>query len=136
ENFLAELQALQMQVTDGQGRLLFLGGEAGIGKSALLSEFGRLSKAAVLAGACDSLTTPRPLGPLLDMAGDARSGLSRREVTSSPRDEVFAAFLERLKSTTEPLVVIFEDVHWADEATLDLLRFLGRRLERARALLI
>lgn len=136
ENFLANLGALQRQAAAGEGRLLFLGGEAGIGKSALVREFCRGAGAKVMLGACDSLSTPRPLGPLLDMAGDGTLGLGPTDVASRPRDEVFATFLRTLNTATEVVIVVFEDVHWADEATLDLLRFIGRRIEDAKVLLI
>ena len=51
------------------------------------------------------------------------------------RDILFRSFLAEL-SGARPTLVVFEDVHWADEATLDLLRFLGRRLDQTRALLL
>jgi DNA-binding CsgD family transcriptional regulator len=126
------------EATEGQGKLLFLGGEAGIGKSALVQRFARTvgARARVLTGACDPLSTPRPLGPLFD----TREGLSRRfaELLSSQmeKDTLFRGFLDELAAREQTTVVIFEDVHWADEATLDLLRFLGRRLGKARTLLI
>jgi DNA-binding CsgD family transcriptional regulator/tetratricopeptide (TPR) repeat protein len=55
---------------------------------------------------------------------------------SVSRHELFAAFVDDLASRRRPAVVIFEDVHWADGATLDLLLYVGRRIARARALLI
>src|SRR5690606_6828503 len=139
ENFLADLSTLLLQAADGEGRLLFLGGEAGIGKSELLRAFLSVTDARSHLGACDSLSTPRPLGPLLDMAAEAGPmgiGLSRHDIVNRSRDEVFTAFLDYLVSSVEPLVVVFEDVHWADEATPDLLRFLGRRLDPAKALMV
>jgi predicted ATPase len=50
----------------GRGRLVLVGGEAGVGKTTLLDEFAARQRPAdrVLRGACDALTTPRPLGPL------------------------------------------------------------------------
>ena len=136
ENLLADLSGLLLQAESQGGRLLFLGGEAGIGKSALLRTFSKAADPRVLIGACDSLSTPRPLGPLLDMAVDGDIGLDRHAIVNSSRDEVFATFLEHLTAAAEPLIVVFEDVHWADETTLDLLRYLGRRLDQTKVLLI
>jgi DNA-binding CsgD family transcriptional regulator/tetratricopeptide (TPR) repeat protein len=133
-----ELSHLLHEAASGRGRLVFLGGEAGIGKSSLVQRFARVveARARVLVGACDPLSTPRPLGPLLDM----QEQLSRRyadQLAHQPdKDTLFRGFLAELSGKEQPAVVIFEDVHWADEATLDLLRFLGRRLGSTPALLI
>jgi predicted ATPase len=89
----------------------------------------------VLYGACDPLSTPRPLGPLLDVAA-AGSDLARLLHDGARRDQLFGAFLAELARGAEPVLAVIEDAHWADEATLDLLRFLGRRLDPVRALMI
>lgn len=135
---LQELDRLLQQAVSGQGSLVFLGGEAGAGKTSVVSHFCRAQgqDSVVLEGACDALSTPRPLGPLLDMAhllGGELDGMLRK---AAPRDQVFRAFLASVTSAARPTLVVFEDVHWADEATLDLLRYLGRRLAAARMLLI
>ena len=108
----------------GGGRLVVVGGEAGVGKTSLLREFAARASVRMLWGACDGLFTPQPLAPLHDL------GFSP---VGDPRD-VFAAMLEELGR--EPTLVVLEDVHWADEATLDLLLYLGRRLERTKTLLV
>jgi DNA-binding CsgD family transcriptional regulator/tetratricopeptide (TPR) repeat protein len=108
----------------GEGRLILVGGEAGVGKTALLRQFADEADARVLWAACDGLFTPQPLAPLDDL------NLS----SDGPRSEVFAATLDAL--TSESALVVVEDAHWADEATLDLLRYLGRRLDRTRTLLV
>ncbi|MEJ3746859.1 hypothetical protein WEI85_26680 [Actinomycetes bacterium KLBMP 9797] len=88
-----------------------------------------------LVGACDPLLTPRALGPLYDIGRQAGGRLAALLAAGSPREELFAALLDELDQ--EPArVVVVEDAHWADEATLDLLVFLGRRIERTRALLL
>jgi DNA-binding CsgD family transcriptional regulator/tetratricopeptide (TPR) repeat protein len=114
----------------GRGRVALVGGEAGVGKTALVKAFAaeRAGGARVVRAACDGLFTPQPLGPLFELAEPL--GLT----VDGPRHEVFAATLAALEPG--PTVAIVEDVHWADEATLDLLRFLGRRLDRTRTLLI
>ena len=78
----------------------------------------------VLRAACDGLFTPQPLAPLHDLGLDP----------AGPRREVFLETLEALSS--EPTLVVVEDVHWADEATLDLLLYLARRIDRAPTLLL
>src|SRR5262245_589950 len=116
--------------TAGEGRLVLVGGEAGVGKTSLVRAFaeGRPDGTRAVLAACDGLFTPQPLGPLLELADQLGFAIE------GPRHEVFAATLEALRPG--PTVVILEDVHWADEATLDLLRFLGRRLDRTATLLV
>lgn len=120
----------------GAGRVVLISGEAGIGKTTLVERFvqERQSCARVLWGVCDALFTPRPLGPLHDMAAQLGGSLPEMLQSNTDRSAVFAAVLAELHQT--PVIAIFEDVHWADEATLDLLRFLGRRIARAGALLV
>jgi DNA-binding CsgD family transcriptional regulator/tetratricopeptide (TPR) repeat protein len=132
---LLDLSRLLGEASDGHGRLVFLGGEAGIGKTSLVRRFGELvqHRAALLVGACDPLSTPRPLAPLLDIA-DRLPGRSLR--IAEQKDELFRDVLAALAATRQPLVLVFEDVHWADEATLDLLRFLARRIDQRRVLLL
>jgi DNA-binding CsgD family transcriptional regulator/tetratricopeptide (TPR) repeat protein len=123
------------------GRVALIGGEAGIGKSALVTEFARRSgdRARVLWGACDRLVTPRALGPLHDIGRQTGGSLAERLSTAGTQEELFTAFLDELAAPgpkqPSPVVVV-EDAHWADEATLDWLTFLGRRIERLSALLV
>ena len=137
---LAALRDYADESAAGRGRMVLVSGEAGVGKSSLVEAFEDRSDAARWAwGACDGLSTPRPLGPLLDLAGDLDDDLERLSRSGAPREVLFDAVLERLpRRGTEdpPVVLVVEDVHWADEATLDLLRFLGRRLRDRRAMVI
>ena len=127
-----------LELARERGRLVAISGEAGIGKSSLLEAFARRERANAdfLWGGCDALQTPPPLGPLVDMAAQLGGETARLLSSSVPRHDLFAAFVEDLARRTRPAVVIFEDVHWADEATLDLLKYVGRRIERTRALLV
>jgi hypothetical protein len=88
----------------------------------------------VLWGACDALYTPRPLAPLHDVARQSRGPLLAALASEAGRDVVFNAALDELER--EKSLVVFEDIHWADEATLDLLKFLGRRIQRTRTMLV
>ncbi|GGC72968.1 ATP-binding protein [Undibacterium terreum] len=122
----------------GRGELVFILGEAGIGKTSLLNEFtARLGRdCLILKGASEALFTARPLGPLRDMAqdmGDELISLLEEQIDSA---RLFPKILDHLKQAPRAIVMIFEDVHWADEATLDLLKYLGRRLASVPALLI
>jgi DNA-binding CsgD family transcriptional regulator/tetratricopeptide (TPR) repeat protein len=115
------------------GRLLLLGGEAGVGKTALVRAFTSGLDRRVLLGACEHLVTPAPLGPLLDIAGETGGVLAADiEAGRHPR-QVALSLLEELR---EPAVLVFEDVHWADEATLDVLRVVGRRVTATPSLVL
>jgi len=124
--------------TAASGLVALVAGEAGIGKSALVKRFTErhAADARFLVGACDPLLTPRALGPLHDIARQTGGRLAELLAAASPREQLFAALLDELDQPARPQVVVVEDAHWADEATLDLLVFLGRRMEQAKALLI
>ena len=131
---LAELAG---QARSGEGRLVLLEGEAGVGKSALLEQFTHdLPDSRLLSGACDGMFTPRPLGPLFDIAQQVHGRLHSLCRADAPREQLFDAFLTELCEPGPLPVVVIEDVHWADEATLDLLSFLARRIREIAVLLI
>jgi DNA-binding CsgD family transcriptional regulator/tetratricopeptide (TPR) repeat protein len=108
------------------GRVVLVSGEAGAGKTTLLRAFCR-DRERVLWGGCEPLFTPRPLGPLLDIA-DVLGG----ELDDPTPHDVFLYLTRALRA--QPAVVVLEDVHWADEATLDVLKLLGRRIDTVPAL--
>ncbi len=134
---LAELHDAVGHVREGQGRLVFIRGEAGIGKTSLVQRFcSEVVGAQVVVGACDPLDTPRPLGPILDMVDQTATATPSLTSDDAPRHERFRGFLDLLSSSHAPVIAVVEDAHWADEATLDLLRFVGRRLGGAGGLLV
>jgi predicted ATPase len=113
----------------GRGRLVLIAGEAGIGKTALVRAFcARAAQGRVLWGACDALFTPRPLGPFVDIADEVGGELGAAVAEGAAAGALVGALTRSLR-TRPPDIVVLEDLHWADEATLDVLRLLARRIE-------
>ncbi len=137
ESHLSSLMEYAAEAKCGDGRLVLIAGEAGVGKSSVLDQLEHdLVDSRWYSGACDGLFTPRPLAPLLDIAGQLGGELGSLCDKQAPRDQLFSALLRELTSRDGLTVVAIEDLHWADEATLDLLRFVGRRVRDARALVL
>jgi predicted ATPase len=125
---LAALEAMLDAVRDGsRGRLALVAGEAGAGKTALVRVFAdeHRGTARVLWGACDALFTPRALGPLLDVAEEVGGELAEVTARAARPHEVAAALLDEL-GRRAPTILVLEDLHWADAATLDVLRLVAR----------
>jgi DNA-binding CsgD family transcriptional regulator len=119
---------------EGRGRIVAIAAEAGAGKTALTERFvENLAKSArVYWGACENLSTPEVLLPLRDIARASGEAFDLQ----SDHIRAFESMLRLLSQGAAPALLIIEDVHWADTATLDLLRFLGRRIARVRALIL
>jgi ATP/maltotriose-dependent transcriptional regulator MalT len=119
-----------------RGQVVLVGGEAGVGKTSLLRRFCDELKrpARVLWGACDPLFTPRPLGPLLELGHESGGALADAVESGLPY-EVMTALADALRDRA-PAVFVLEDVHWADEATLDVFRLLSSRVETVPALVV
>ena len=138
----AELQTLGTAIERagaGRGSAVLVLGEAGIGKTSLVHAFlsAAAGRARVLAGTCEDLLTSRALGPLRDAARSAADGPLAAAL--SPRadpDQVFAAVVDELASPPLPVVFVIEDAHWADGATLDVLRYVGPRVPGLPAVLL
>jgi DNA-binding CsgD family transcriptional regulator/tetratricopeptide (TPR) repeat protein len=132
-----QLGASLGEVAAGHGRLVAISGEAGVGKTALLRRFcdGVASSAQVLWGSCDVLFTPRPLGPLFEIA-EATGGELAELVSGGAKTHEVVAALVREVARRSPTVIVLEDIHHADGATLDVIRLLGRRVESIRALVL
>ncbi len=136
--FLELLQSEFERSIHKEGHCVFLGGEAGIGKTSLVRQFCREKEKEVkiLYGTCDALFTPRPLAPFYDVALQMQNGLIQNSGDISDRTALFSHFLHELSNQKEPSVIVFEDIHWADEATLDFIKFFARRITRIRCLFI
>ena len=129
DQFLAVLEEYGVEAADGQGRLVLVSGEAGVGKTTLLESFAdRFPRARWWWGTCDGSFTPRALGPLIDIAEQAGGRLAQVMREAPTRDAVLRVLLDEMSAGPGPTVLVLEDLHWADEATLDILRFLGKRL--------
>ncbi|MGH3996266.1 MAG: AAA family ATPase, partial [Pseudonocardiaceae bacterium] len=137
EPALDALRAAVAEAAAGHGSTVLLTGEAGIGKTSVIRAFlGALDqRVRVLNGACDDLLAPETLGPLRDAARGSRGPLERALAAQRPGDTIFGAIIEELTGTT-PTVVVVEDVHWADDATLDVLRYVARRLAELQVVLV
>ena len=91
----------------------------------------------MLWGVCDPLSTPQPLGPLRDPSSRQVGGpLLAAMAEGTQRERIFTTMLDVLERAGERVLLVIEDMHWADEASFDLLKYLGRRIARTRAMLI
>ena len=135
---LAQLEAHRRLAATGQGRVVLVGGEAGVGKTSLIEAFALRAAegAGVLRMSCDALSTPSPLGSARDLAPALGLPVERLPVDGGDRDRLFRTMLEALSARPAPTVVIGEDAHWADGASLELLRFLSRRIGELPVLLV
>jgi predicted ATPase len=131
---LGELAQAAREAAAGNGGLVLVSGEADIGKSSLVRAVRGvlLAGGRLLVGHCDDLGTPRTLGPLRDLVGHVGAELTRALAEGGERDAVLAALRAELGWAGHPTVLVVEDVHWADEATLDVLRYLARRIAGCR----
>jgi DNA-binding CsgD family transcriptional regulator/tetratricopeptide (TPR) repeat protein len=137
----AELSVLADAVraaADGAGSVVLVMGEAGIGKSSVVEALRAHlpAEGRMFAGYCDDLATPRTLGPFRDLVGSVGTELSRAVMDGSDRDRVLAALRAELSWPEHPTVLVIEDIHWADDATLDALRYLIRRIADLPAVLV
>jgi DNA-binding CsgD family transcriptional regulator len=133
---LATITSRWRRARSEAGSCVLVSGESGIGKTALVRAFadGLGHGARVAWGGCDPLHTPRPLGPLHDAAEELGGRAKELLVDGAPPHEISGAMLAELAA--RPSVLVVDDLQWADEGTLDVLRFLVRRVEATRSLLV
>ena len=141
----AELDLLATAIASaaaGAGCVVLVTGEAGIGKSSLVRAFvaGLPPDVRVLSGSCDDLLTPRTLGPLRE-AFLGTAGPLEAALLDGDRDAVYDAVLGELGEGTggnapAVTVLVVEDVQWADDGTLDVLRFVAARVHSLRTVVV
>jgi predicted ATPase len=140
EAALAELDRCRRAAARGHGRVVLLRGEAGVGKTTVIARFiaGLGQREHMVRGWCDALATPRPLGPLIDMLADlsGEQAAGVRAAIDAGDPEALYTRLLGLVGDGNAWVCVIEDAHWADGATLDLLRFLTRRLDALPVLMV
>jgi DNA-binding CsgD family transcriptional regulator/tetratricopeptide (TPR) repeat protein len=138
DSFLAAMQSQFEHVSNGEGRCVFISGEAGIGKTSLIKTFCNevKNKGNIYQGICDALFTPRPLAPLYDVLLQLGKTIPQGNIDTTNRTAFFTNFLHELSDPDKVNLVVFEDIHWADEATLDFIKFLARRINQLKCLFI
>lgn len=131
---LAALENAYSLASTKSGRVQFVTGEAGVGKTVLVRAFcDSHGEAHVLWGACDALFTPRPLGPIVQIAQVTGGRLENVVASAGTPHDVADALVRELGPRT---ILVLDDLHWADEATLDVLRLLVRRLDDLQTLIV
>jgi DNA-binding CsgD family transcriptional regulator/tetratricopeptide (TPR) repeat protein len=135
---LAALIQARARAAKGHGSVVVVSGEPGIGKTALMAHFAEEvgEGARVLWGTCDDLSIPRPLGPIRDLEGTVSAKLAEAAVSSNDFHHVPDLLLEELDARPAPTVLVIEDLHWADEATIDVITVVGRRIDRVPAIMV
>jgi DNA-binding CsgD family transcriptional regulator len=148
---LGDLDRWLREARAGAGGLVLVSGEAGVGKTSLLHAFAS-GVSGVLWSACDPLTTPRPFGPLTEIApalggriatlmGAERADRGEPAIAEQRHRDpthfaLFESVMDALTAYARPSVLVVEDLHWADEATLDMLRFMARRVPSTPVLIV
>src|SRR5262245_28580845 len=138
EEALAALAGAREAAARGEGRAILVSGEPGTGKTALVTRFldGLGPGSRVLLGTCDDLSVPRPLGAIRDLAGSVSPALEAALSSGAAPHEIQTLLVAELERRPRPTVLVLEDVHWADDATLDAITVVGRRIGSLPALLV
>jgi DNA-binding CsgD family transcriptional regulator/tetratricopeptide (TPR) repeat protein len=137
DDTLAALIGAVEDAAAGHGSVVLVSGGAGIGKTSVVRAFARAAagRARVLLASCDDLMAPRTLGPLRDAALESSGPLAAAFADDRPADGVFTAVMAEL-AAAPPTALVVEDVHWADDATIDVLGYVARRIEPLPAVLV
>lgn len=138
DGFFETLHAKLKDAVSGEGHCILVCGEAGIGKTSIVKAFygDKKSSCNIYLGTCDDLFTPRPLAPLYDILLQMKVVTGESNGNFGDRARLFTGFLNELENQTRTTLIIIEDVHWADEATLDFIKFFARRISQFRCLFI
>ena len=137
-DLMASLDAEFENVKDGEGKCVLVTGEAGIGKTSLIKNLcgKKRTSCNIYVGTCDALFTPRPLAPLFDILLQMLGSTPKNINSINDRSELFTSFLSELEKQEKPSLIVFEDIHWADEATVDFIKFFARRITRFHCLFV
>src|SRR5262245_15809655 len=135
---LATLAEAREAAERGEGSVVLVTGEPGIGKTTLVNRFllDLSTGARVLLGTCDDLSIPRPLGPIRDLVGAVSQPLEQALAAGAAAHDVQTLLIRELELPPRPTVLVLEDVPWADDATFDSITVLGRRIATLPALLV
>jgi tetratricopeptide (TPR) repeat protein len=171
ERQVRQMRALLQRASDGEGHVLLVSGEAGVGKTRLLGELVALAKTShfsVLTGGsnAEGSVPYTPIAQLiraaLDTAHDADRSMPNfiladlltlapqlrlryPQIAPNPpldphyeRARLFDSFVVwcATLASQEPLLLVVDDVHWADSGTVSLLRFLAQHVRRIPLLLV
>jgi DNA-binding CsgD family transcriptional regulator/tetratricopeptide (TPR) repeat protein len=132
-----QLRALGEVVAESSaGRVVLLSGEAGFGKTSILQVLINSldHRYRVMVAACEPVGIPVAFGPLFDLLEEFPEELRNDIRSAARRPAVYAGMLDILKN--DRIVLVLEDMHWADEATLGLVRYLGKRIEAGSTLIV
>ena len=135
DDAVERLRACVAAAEEGVGRVVLVAGEAGIGKTSLMREVakGRAPRP-VWWESCDALQVPNPLAPLHDIARSANARFAPLLDGAVKASVLFGEVMRELQALG-PVLIVVEDAHWADDSTLDFIRFLGRRIDRTQVVL-
>jgi DNA-binding CsgD family transcriptional regulator/tetratricopeptide (TPR) repeat protein len=138
EGTIATISDCLTKASAGDGSVVLLSGEAGVGKTTVVIDLAKrhATAARILIGYCDASITPQPLGALSDFAEELDPEIANLMRSGDVQNTLFPAVIKKIHNSKLPIVLIIEDAHWADSATLELVRYLGRRVVAARFVLV
>jgi DNA-binding CsgD family transcriptional regulator len=138
EPMLAKMQDALVRLDKGGGHIVLIDGEPGVGKTTLVDHFchSAATRYPVFRSCCESLFSPHPFGPFEEILRQAAQLTAQVETEHTLNPSIFQGVMALLKASQDPIILVIEDIHWADERSLDLIRFMARRLADSKCFLI